>query len=82
MKVYSAWIVSDGEPFEVLYLVKKCKYGFKIKWNFSESLDDEKNKSELIQQAETEQEAIKNFTKNKLFFSKRLEFAILKKIKM
>jgi cell division protein FtsB len=45
-------------------------------------LDDIKNKSELIQQAETEQEAIKKFTRNKLFFSKKLEFAFANEIKM
>lgn len=82
MKIYSAWIVADGKAFEVLYLVKKCKYGFKVKWNLSQKLDDIKNKGVLVQQVETEKEAIKNFTKNELFFIKKLEFAFIHEIKI
>lgn len=82
MKLYSACFFADGKSFNAMYMMKKCKYGFKIKWDFSEKLDDIKNKGMLVQQVEIEKEAIKKFTKNELFFCKKIEFVFLSEIKI
>ncbi len=74
--------MTDGEKSHTaLVMIQKNSVGFKIKWDFGQSLGDAKNTS--CQSLETdEKEAIRKFVRNQLNWHEKIEFLLITQIKM